>query len=193
MSHYTLVTGGAGYIGSHTTLALLQAGFNVVVLDNLCNGYIQSLRHVGQLAGRAPVFIEGDIRDRVLLDQLFAKYPIQSVLHLAGLKSVGESVTQPLQYYVNNVGGTITLCRAMAAAGVFKLVFSSSATVYGDPITVPITEDQPVGNTTSPYGSSKFMVERLLADLAASEPRWGVAILRYFNPCLLYTSDAADE
>lgn len=177
-----LITGGAGYIGSHTTLVLLQAGFQVVVLDNLSNASPESLRRVAKLAGRAPVFVEGDIRDRALLDQLLTRYSVQAVLHFAGLKSVGESVSEPLSYYSNNVGGTITLCQAMAAAGVFTLVFSSSATVYGDPATVPINENQPVGFTINPYGRSKFMVEQLLGDLAASDSRWRLALLRYFNP-----------
>ena len=188
-----LVTGGAGYIGSHTTLALLQAGFEVVVLDNLCNASVESLRRVAQLAGRAPVFVQGDIRDRALLDQLLAQHPVQAVLHFAGLKAVGESVAQPLRYYDNNVGGTVTLCQAMAEAGVFTLVFSSSATVYGDPATVPITEDAQVGATTNPYGRSKYIVEQVLGDLAASDPRWSVALLRYFNPVGAHESGQIGE
>jgi UDP-glucose 4-epimerase len=188
-----LVTGGAGYIGSHTTLGLLQAGFEVVVLDNLCNASTESLRRVEKLAGRTPVFMEGDIRNRTLLDKLLAQHPVQAVLHFAGLKAVGESVAYPLRYYENNVGGTVTLCQAMAAAGVFTLVFSSSATVYGDPATVPITEDQPVGHTTNPYGRSKFMVEQLLGDLAASDPRWRIALLRYFNPVGAHESGLIGE
>ena len=188
-----LVTGGAGYIGSHTTLALLQAGFDVVVLDNLCNASAESLGRVEQLAGRAPLFVEGDIRDRTLLDNLLAQHQVKGVLHFAGLKAVGESVDQPMRYYDNNIGGTITLCQAMAAAGVFTLVFSSSATVYGDPITVPISEDQQVGNTSNPYGRSKFMVELVLGDLAASDPRWRVALLRYFNPVGAHESGQIGE
>ena len=188
-----LVTGGAGYIGSHTTLALLQAGFDVVVLDNLCNASAESLRRVSQLAGRAPVFVEGDVRDRDLLDKLLAKHTVQAVLHFAGLKAVGESVSQPLRYYDNNVGGTVTLCQAMAAVGVFTLVFSSSATVYGDPAIVPITEEQPVGSTANPYGRSKYMVEQVLGDLATSDPRWRVALLRYFNPVGAHESGQIGE
>ena len=176
------MTGGAGYIGSHTTLTLLQAGFGVVVLDNLCNASAESLRRVEQLAGRAPVLVQGDIRDRALLDRLLVQHSVIAVLHFAGLKAVSKSVAQPLTYYSNNLVGTLNLCQAMAAAGVFTLVFSSSATVYGDPATVPITEDQPVGHATSPYGRSKFMVEKVLGDLAASDSRWRVALLRYFNP-----------
>lgn len=192
-SKTVLVTGGAGYIGSHTTLALLQAGFDVVVLDNLCNASVESLRRVAQLAGRAPVFVQGDIRDRALLDQLLAQHSVQAVLHFAGLKAVGESVAQPLAYYSNNVGGTVNLCQAMAAAGVFTLVFSSSATVYGNLATVPITEDQPVGHTTNPYGRSKFMVEQVLGDMAASDSRWRVALLRYFNPVGAHDSGQIGE
>jgi UDP-glucose 4-epimerase len=188
-----LITGGAGYIGSHTILASLNAGFDVVVVDNLCNASAESLRRVAQLAGRTPVFVEGDIRDRTLLDKLLAQHPVQAVLHFAGLKAVGESVAHPLRYFDNNVVGTITLCQAMAAAGVFKLVFSSSATVYGDPVTVPISEDQPVGHTTNPYGRSKLMVEQLLGDLAASDPRWRVALLRYFNPVGAHESGQIGE
>jgi UDP-glucose 4-epimerase len=188
-----LVTGGAGYIGAHTTLALLQAGFDVVVLDNLCNSSAESLRRVKQLAGRAPVFVQGDIRDRALLDQLLTQNSVQAVLHFAGLKAVGDSMAQPLAYYSNNVGGTVNLCQAMADAGVFTLVFSSSATVYGDPATVPITEDQPVGHTTNPYGRSKFMVEQVLGDMAASDPRWRVALLRYFNPVGAHDSGQIGE
>lgn len=188
-----LVTGGAGYIGSHTTLALLLAGFDVVVLDNLSNASTEALRRVEELAGRALAFIEGDIRDRALLDELLAQHPVEAVLHFAGLKAVGESVIQPLRYYSNNLVGTVTLCQAMAAAGVFTLVFSSSATVYGDPATVPITEDQPVGQTTNPYGRSKFIVEQVLDDLAASDSRWRVALLRYFNPVGAHESGQIGE
>lgn len=193
MTNSVLVTGGAGYIGSHTTLALLQAGYEVVVLDNLCNSSAESLKRVAQLAGRAAGFVKGDIRDRRVLDRLFTDHAVEAVLHFAGLKAVGESVAQPLRYYNNNVGGTVTLCQAMAAAGVFTLVFSSSATVYGDPATVPITEGQPVGGTTNPYGRSKFMVEQVLGDLAAADTRWRVALLRYFNPVGAHESGLIGE
>jgi UDP-glucose 4-epimerase len=193
MNEYILVTGGAGYIGSHTTLSLLQNGFNVVVLDNLSNSSAESLDRVAVLAGRKPIFVEGDICNRPKLEQLFADYSIQAVMHFAGLKAVSESVAHPLKYYCNNVGGTVTLCQVMLAAGVFKLVFSSSATVYGDPTIVPITEDEPVGNTTNPYGRSKFMVEKVLADLALSDPRWSIALLRYFNPVGAHESGLIGE
>lgn len=163
------------------------------MVDNLCNASAESLRRVVQIAGRTPVFVEGDIRDRTFLDKLLAQHSVQAVLHFAGLKAVGESAAQPLRYYDNNVGGTVTLCQAMAAAGVFTLVFSSSATVYGYPATVPISEDQPAGHTTNPYGRSKFMVEQLLGDLAASDPRWRVALLRYFNPVGAHESGLIGE
>lgn len=174
-------------------MTLLNAGFDVVVLDNLCNSSVKSLKRVSELAGRSPNFVEGDIRDRALLDKLLAQNRVEAVLHFAGLKAVGESVAKPLAYYSNNVCGTVTLCQAMAAAGVFTLVFSSSATVYGDQAIVPITEDQPLGHTTSPYGRSKFMVEQVLNDLAVSDPRWRIALLRYFNPVGAHESGQIGE
>jgi UDP-glucose 4-epimerase len=188
-----LVTGGAGYIGSHTTLALLQEGFDVVVLDNLANSSAESLARVARIAGRAPRFVQGDIRDGRLLERLFADRSIRAVLHFAGLKAVGESVREPLRYYENNVAGTVCLGQAMAAAGVFTLVFSSSATVYGDPISVPISEDHPPGHPTNPYGRSKQMVEQVLTDLAAADSRWRIALLRYFNPVGAHQSGLIGE
>lgn len=188
-----LVTGGAGYIGSHTTLALLQAGHGVVILDNLCNSSAESLKRVAQLVGRAPVFVQGDIRDRVLLDSLFTKHSIHAVLHFAGLKAVGESVVRPLRYYDNNVHGSQVLLQAMADAGVFSLVFSSSATVYGEPKKMPISEACPLGQPTNPYGRSKLMVEDMLRDVAVSDPRWRIAILRYFNPVGAHESGLIGE
>lgn len=193
MTEKILVTGGAGYIGSHTTLALLEAGFEVVVLDNLCNSSAESLRRVERICGRAPLFVQGDIRDRALLDGLFREHRIAAVLHFAGLKSVGESVREPLAYYENNVTGSVTLCQAMVAAGVFRLVFSSSATVYGEPAQMPIREDFPTGALTNPYGRSKLMVEEVLRDLAASDPRWSIALLRYFNPVGAHESGLIGE
>lgn len=188
-----LVTGGAGYIGSHTTLELLKAGIDVVVLDNLSNSSEESLKRVSELAGRPPMFVKGDINNRELLERLFSDYSVQAVLHFAGLKAVGESVKQPLQYYQNNVVGTLTLCQAMASAGVFTLVFSSSATVYGDPAQVPIEEGMPTGGVTNPYGRSKLMVEQMLSDLAAADDRWRVALLRYFNPVGAHESGLIGE
>ena len=193
MTEKILVTGGAGYIGSHTTLALLEAGFEVVVLDNLCNSSAESLRRVERICGRAPLFVEGDIRDRELLDGLFREHRIGAVLHFAGLKAVGESVREPLAYYENNVAGSVALCQAMAQAGVFRLVFSSSATVYGEPAEMPIREDFPTGTPTNPYVRSKLMVEELLRDLAVSEPRWSIALLRYFNPVGAHESGLIGE
>ena len=188
-----LVTGGAGYIGSHTTLALLQSGFDVLVIDNLCNSSVESLRRVEQIAGRAPVFVEGDICDAALLRRLFAEHSIEAVLHFAGLKAVGESVAQPLRYYDNNVHGSQVLLQACADAGVFNFVFSSSATVYGEPVQMPISEACPVGQPTNPYGRSKLMVEDILRDLAVSDPRWRIAILRYFNPVGAHESGLIGE
>jgi len=193
MSETILVTGGAGYIGSHTTLALLEAGYQVVVLDNLCNSSPESLHRVEKICGKQAEFIQGDIRDRVLLDEVFASRSISAVLHFAGLKAVGESVAKPLDYYENNVAGSVTLCQAMAAAGVYRLVFSSSATVYGEPTQMPIREDFPTGIPTNPYGRSKLMVEELLQDLARSEPRWSIALLRYFNPVGAHSSGLIGE
>jgi UDP-glucose 4-epimerase len=188
-----LVTGGAGYIGSHITLSLLQAGFEVVVLDNLSNSSAESLSRVAKIAGRAATFIQGDIRDSALLGRLFTQHTVDAVLHFAGLKAVGESVSQPLRYYDNNVHGSQELLQAMADAGVFNFVFSSSATVYGEPAQMPISEDCPVGQPTNPYGRSKLMVEDILRDLAVSDPRWRIAILRYFNPVGAHESGLIGE
>lgn len=188
-----LVTGGAGYIGSHATLALLGAGYDVVVLDNLCNSSVESLKQLAQVVGRAPVFVKGDVRDSILLSRLFAKHSVDYVLHFAGLKAVGESVLRPLDYYDYNVHGSLVLLKSMADAGVRKLVFSSSATVYGEPEQMPITEACPVGRPTNPYGRSKLMVENMLRDLAVSDPRWRIAILRYFNPVGAHESGLIGE
>lgn len=188
-----LVTGGAGYIGSHACLEFLQAGYDVVVLDNLCNSSPEALRRVQQLSGRELVFIEGDIRDRPALDALFRRHDIDAVIHFAGLKAVGESVEKPLLYYDNNITGSLTLFAAMQAAGVKTIVFSSSATVYGDPASVPIREDFPVGGTTNPYGTSKLFIERILQDQALADPAWRVALLRYFNPVGAHESGRIGE
>lgn len=188
-----LVTGGAGYIGSHTTLALLNAGYEVVVLDNLFNSSAESLIRVAQLAGRTPLFVVADIRDRAVLDRLFTEHSVDAVLHFAGLKAVGESVAEPLRYFDNNVHGSLVLLQACADAGVFNVVFSSSATVYGDPAQVPISEVCRVGQPTNPYGRSKLMVEHILRDLAVSDPRWRIAILRYFNPVGAHESGLIGE
>jgi UDP-glucose 4-epimerase len=188
-----LVTGGAGYIGSHTVVELLNAGHDVVVLDNLSNSSSESLRRVEQITGKAATFVQGDIRDKSLLEQLFSDHAISAVMHFAGLKAVGESVAKPQLYYDNNVVGTLNLVQVMAAFAVKKLVFSSSATVYGDPASVPIRESFPTGATTNPYGTSKYMVERILADLCVADPTWAVSVLRYFNPVGAHVSGLIGE
>ncbi|GHC20660.1 UDP-glucose 4-epimerase [Kushneria pakistanensis] len=187
-----LVTGGAGYIGSHTVLALLEAGHEVLVLDNFCNANKKSLERVGALTNREVHWVEGDIRDEALLDNLFSQNEIDSVIHFAGLKAVGESVQKPLAYFDNNVNGTLVLCEAMSRAGVKKIVFSSSATVYGDPASVPIREDFPTA-ATNPYGRSKLMVEEILRDLVVSDPAWRISVLRYFNPVGAHDSGMIGE
>lgn len=187
-----LVTGGAGFIGSHTCVALLDAGHDVVVLDNLCNSDATVLQRIGRICGREPVFIEGDIQDASLLKQLFEEHPITAVMHFAGLKAVGESMQLPLIYYENNVSGTLTLLAAMKNAGVRTMVFSSSATVYGNPASVPITEDFP-RSTTNPYGTTKLVIEDILADLHRAEPDWSLARLRYFNPVGAHESGLIGE
>ena len=188
-----LVTGGAGYIGSHTTVALLEAGYEVVIIDNLCNSTMKSLHRVKKICGRAPTFVRGDIRDSDLLRYIFAEYEFTAVVHFAGLKSVAESVEQPLVYYDNNVCGTVTLCQAMAAAGVFNLVFSSSATVYGSGRDMPLREDCPLSAPVNPYGHSKLMVENVLTELARYDHRWHFAFLRYFNPIGAHKSGLIGE
>lgn len=188
-----LVTGGAGYIGSHTVLALLQSGHDVVVLDNFCNSSTESLKRVARISGTSSLLIEGDVRDRGLLDRLFAEQAIDAVLHFAGLKAVAESLRSPLEYYENNVGGSLTLVQAMAKAGVRRIVFSSSAAVYGEPSQMPIREDFPTGKPTNPYGRSKLMVEEVLQDLANTDGRWSVALLRYFNPVGAHESGMIGE
>jgi len=193
MNDVVLVTGGAGYIGSHATLCLLEAGYSVVVLDNLCNSSAKSLERVTQICGCEPHFVQGDIRDIALVEQTLKDHEVSVVLHFAGLKAVGESVEQPLMYYENNVAGSVSLCKAMQAAGVFNLVFSSSATVYGEPERMPIDEDCPAGTPTNPYGLSKKMVEQVLSNLATSDSRWSIALLRYFNPVGAHESGLMGE
>lgn len=188
-----LVTGGAGYIGSHTCVELLSAGFDVIVVDNLCNSKPEALRRVEAIAGRKlTAFHEVDIRDKDAMRALFRAHAIDSVIHFAALKAVGESVAKPLLYYDNNIAGTVALAEVMAEAGVKSLVFSSSATVYGDPASVPIREDFPTG-PTNPYGRTKWMMELVLSDLAAADPAWRVALLRYFNPVGAHASGRIGE
>lgn len=188
-----LVTGGAGYIGSHAVVELLQADHQVVILDNFSNSSPLVLSRLEQITGKTVSCEQGDIRDRDLLDRVFKEYPIDAVMHFAGLKAVGESVQKPLEYYDNNVSGSVVLFEAMQAAGVNKLVFSSSATVYGDPQEIPISENCPLGVPTNPYGMSKSMVERILQDLCKAEPQWSVALLRYFNPVGAHESGLIGE
>jgi UDP-glucose 4-epimerase len=176
-----LVTGGAGYIGSHTCLALLDEGYDIVVLDNFSNSSVEALLRVKRLTGKDFPIITGDIKNRQDIDTVFSTYKITSVIHFAGLKAVGESVDKPLHYYENNVLGTVNLCRVMAKYRCKKIVFSSSATVYGDPDSVPITEKFPL-SATNPYGRSKLMVEDILRDVFVSDSDWSIALLRYFNP-----------
>ena len=192
MPSHILVTGGAGYIGSHTCVALLDAGFVPVIVDNLCNSHREAVRRIERIAGKAPVFVEADVRDGAALDRVFAAHPIDAVIHFAGLKAVGESVAEPLRYYDNNVAGTLVLAEAMQRANVRRIVFSSSATVYGDPHALPIREDFPI-QTTNPYGASKAMVERVLSDLVVADPSWRVALLRYFNPVGAHESGLIGE
>jgi len=187
-----LVTGGAGYIGSHTTLLLLEVGYEVVVFDNLSNASKESLKRVEELTGKKIVFEEGDLRDRKRLDEVFDKYEIESVIHFAGLKAVGESVEKPLEYYDNNICGTLRLLEAMQDAGCKKIVFSSSATVYGDPATTPIKEDFPT-SATNPYGRTKLFIEEILQDLYGSDHSFQIAILRYFNPVGAHKSGRIGE
>jgi UDP-glucose 4-epimerase len=187
-----LVTGGAGYIGSHTVVELLNAGHQVIIVDNLCNSSIAVLERIHKLTKPNFRFVQADVRDGAALDRLFAEQPIDGVIHFAGLKAVGESVSQPLRYFDNNVGSTLALLQAMDRAGVRRIVFSSSATVYGDPQQVPITEDSRL-QVTNPYGRTKLMCEDILRDLQVSDPRWQVAILRYFNPVGAHISGLIGE
>jgi UDP-glucose 4-epimerase len=192
MTSRILVTGGAGYIGSHTCVELIGAGFTPIVVDNLVNSKHEAVRRIGRIAGTQPVFVEADVRDAHALDRVFAEHAIDAVIHFAGLKAVGESVAKPLLYYDNNVNGTLVLVEAMKRARVKRLVFSSSATVYGDPHALPIREDFPV-QTTNPYGASKAMIERVLGDVAIAEPGWHIALLRYFNPVGAHESGLIGE
>ncbi|RTL51452.1 MAG: UDP-glucose 4-epimerase GalE [Rhodocyclaceae bacterium] len=187
-----LVTGGAGYIGSHTVVELLAAGREVLVLDNLSNSKASVLDRVAEIAGRRPGFVEADIRDHGALKKIFLEHRISAVIHFAGLKAVGESVARPIEYFDNNVCGSVALFKAMADAGVKNLVFSSSATVYGDPAKVPIQEDAPL-SATNPYGRSKLIIEEMLRDIAKSDADWRIALLRYFNPVGAHPSGTIGE
>lgn len=188
-----LVTGGAGYIGSHTCVELLNLGHEVVVVDNLCNSSEESLNRVEKITGKRPVFYQVDLLDREGLEAVFAKETVDAVIHFAGLKAVGESVAKPLEYYHNNITGTLILCDVMRNHGVKRIIFSSSATVYGDPAFVPITEDCPKGKITNPYGQTKSMLEQILTDLHTADPEWSVILLRYFNPVGAHKSGLIGE
>ena len=188
-----LVTGGAGYIGSHTALELLNAGYDVIILDNLCNSKTESVKRVEEITGKKAKFIEADIRDRAALDRVFAQNSIDAVIHFAGLKSVPESWQKPLDYYENNISGTVTLCKAMQTAGCKKIVFSSSATVYGAENESPLREDMPTGKTTNPYGTTKLYIEKILQDTYEADKEWSVCLLRYFNPIGAHESGRIGE
>ena len=189
-----LVSGGAGYIGSHTCVELIQAGYDIVVVDNFVNSCPEAIHRVEQITGTTIPFVEADLCDAAAVEQIFNQYPdIDSVIHFAGLKAVGESVAKPLEYYTNNLTSTLVLLNAMRAHNVKNFVFSSSATVYGDPATVPIREDFPTGGTTNPYGTTKLFIERILTDYCAADPSLNVALLRYFNPIGAHESGLIGE
>lgn len=189
-----LLTGGAGFIGSHTCVELLNAGHAVVVVDNLCNSSEESLRRVEKITGKTAPLHKVDIRDRTALDEVFETAgPFDAVIHFAALKAVGESVLKPMEYYDNNIAGTITLCKSMSAADCKNMVFSSSATVYGDPASVPIREDFPTRSATNPYGWTKLMMEQIFRDVQKADPAWNIIMLRYFNPIGAHSSGLIGE
>ena len=188
-----LVTGGAGFIGSHACVELLQAGHQAVIVDNLVNSEASVIERIGRICGQAPAFVQGDLRDAKLLDRLFSSHRFDAVMHFAGLKAVGESTENPLNYYDNNVSGSLALFAAMARHQVQTLIFSSSCTVYGEPQKLPVDEQHPLGETTNPYGESKRIIERILTDLHAADKRWSVALLRYFNPVGAHASGLIGE
>ena len=188
-----LVTGGAGYIGSHTVVELQNAGYDVVVMDNLSNSSEKSLKRVEAITGKPVPFYRADIRDRVALEEIFTKEKLDSCIHFAGLKAVGESVAKPWEYYENNISGTLILVDVMRSHGVKNIIFSSSATVYGDPAIIPITEECPKGQCTNPYGWTKSMLEQILSDIQKADPEWNVCLLRYFNPIGAHKSGTIGE
>ena len=188
-----LVTGGAGYIGSHTCVELLNQGHEVVVFDNLYNSSEEALKRVEQITGKTLTFYKADMLDRDAMEEIFSKEKIDAVIHFAGLKAVGESVAKPLEYYYNNITGTLILCDVMRKHGVKNIIFSSSATVYGDPAFVPITEECPKGQITNPYGQTKGMLEQILTDFHKADPEWNVILLRYFNPVGAHESGLIGE
>ena len=188
-----LVTGGAGYIGSHTCVELIEAGYTPIVIDNLSNSNPEGLRRVGEITGKTVEFIEGDVRDEALLDEILTKHEISCAIHFAGLKAVGESVAKPLAYYQNNLDATLTLCKVMAKHDVKRIVFSSSATVYSGDNEMPLRETSKTGNCTNPYGWTKYMGEQILRDIAKADPAWSVVNLRYFNPVGAHASGKIGE
>lgn len=194
MAQNVLVTGGAGYIGSHTVLELLEQDYHVIVVDNLVNSSQESIERVQKLTGKTVTFIQADVCDESSLDQIFTDNPIDAVIHFAGLKAVGESVSQPLRYYQNNLISTLSLCKIMQKHGVTRLIFSSSATVYGTPSELPLTEASQTGfGITNPYGQTKYMIEQMLQDLAVADDSWQITILRYFNPIGAHASGQIGE
>lgn len=188
-----LVTGGAGYIGSHTCVELLEAGYDVVVVDNLYNASEKSIERIREITGKDLTFYKADILDYDALDQIFSDEKVDCVIHFAGLKAVGESVAKPLEYYQNNIAGTLVLCDVMRKHGVKNIIFSSSATVYGDPAFIPITEKCPKGTPTNPYGWTKHMIEQILTDFHTADAEWNVILLRYFNPIGAHKSGLIGE
>jgi UDP-glucose 4-epimerase len=188
-----LVTGGTGYIGSHTVVELLLKRYNVIILDNLSNSKQDVVERIEKITGRAPQFVKGDIRDTALVGRILKEEPIEAIIHFAGSKAVGESVRMPLEYYHNNVYGTICLLEAMRGAGCKRIVFSSSATVYGGDNPPPLREDMPEGRTTNPYGSTKLTIEHILRELYVSDPEWSISLLRYFNPIGAHSSGLIGE
>ncbi len=187
------MTGGAGYIGSHTCVELLDAGYEVVVVDNLYNASAKALERVEEITGKKVIFYETDVLDREALSKIFDEHEIEAVIHFAGYKAVGESVRKPIEYYYNNMAGTLVLCDVMRNHGVKNIVFSSSATVYGDPAQIPITEECPKGSPTNPYGWTKSMLEQVLTDIHTADPEWNVILLRYFNPIGAHKSGLIGE
>ena len=190
---YVLVTGGAGYIGSHTCIELLESGYQVVVIDNLCNSNPKSLDRVREITGKDLVFIQGDVRDEALLKKIFADYDISCVIHFAGLKAVGESVAKPWEYYDNNLNSTLVLTKVMKEVGMRNLIFSSSATVYTADNEMPLNEESRTGNCTNPYGWTKYMTEQILSGIAHAEKEWSIVLLRYFNPIGAHVSGRIGE
>ena len=188
-----LVTGGAGYIGSHTCVELTEEGYEVVIVDNLYNASEKAVERIKEITGKDVVFYRADIRDYNAMNDIFAKEKPDAVIHFAGMKAVGESVSKPMEYYENNIGGTLTLCKAMRENGCKNMIFSSSATVYGDPAFIPITEECPKGVCTNPYGWTKHMLEQILTDIQTSDPEWNVILLRYFNPIGAHKSGLIGE